>query len=95
MGGQKFEVPDWRQYKVEGVPELERLQRLLANHNLKDPWIRNEVWRYHPGEYTSSVTNMKRSVFRGFKYAVAAMAVTILVEKLQEKYGPPKDHGHH
>lgn len=40
MGGQKFEVPDWRQYKVEGVPELERLQRLLANHNLKDPWIR-------------------------------------------------------
>ena len=42
-GGVPFEIPDWKKYKVEGVPELEKLQRRLAAEGLKDPWIRYVV----------------------------------------------------
>lgn len=38
--GEKFQVPDWKSYKVEGIPELEELQRMLSARGLKDPWIR-------------------------------------------------------
>ena len=38
--GVKFQIPDWRQYKVQGCPELETVQRQLAAKGLKDPWLR-------------------------------------------------------
>lgn len=42
MGGHHGppEVPDYRIYKVEGVRQLERTKRMLAQHGLKDPWLR-------------------------------------------------------
>lgn len=33
-------VPDYRIYKVENCPQLMRTQRMLAQHGLKDPWLR-------------------------------------------------------
>lgn len=38
--GAPHQVPDWKIYKVEGIPELEHLQRRLGTLGLKDPWIR-------------------------------------------------------
>ena len=40
-------IPDHKIYQVNGhTPELLKLQEKLAKKGLKDPWIRNEVWRY-------------------------------------------------
>jgi hypothetical protein len=41
MGGDKPPpVPDYKMYKVEGIPRLEEVQRLLKARGLKDPWLR-------------------------------------------------------
>ena len=39
-GHEKFVCPDWKQYKVEGIKELEYVQKKLAEKGLKDPWLR-------------------------------------------------------
>jgi len=40
-------VPDWKHYTVGShTPELQYTQRMLNSMGLKDPWARNEVWRY-------------------------------------------------
>jgi len=36
----KFQVPDWRQYKIDGIKELEWTQKMLAAKGLRDPWLR-------------------------------------------------------
>jgi len=42
-----YKVPDWKIYQVgKHTPELEQVQRMLGSLGLKDPWIRNEVWRF-------------------------------------------------
>ena len=51
MGGDghgfPYKVPDWKQYKVGAhTPELEHVERMLKSLGLKDPWLRNEVWRF-------------------------------------------------
>lgn len=89
-GGGKFEVPDWRAYKIDGIRELEQTQRMLAARGLKDPWLRNEVWRYSKENYGGQWRNAAISLGRGLKWALAAMAVTIAYDKLVSK----KDHGH-
>uniref|UniRef100_A0A5F8H1H8 NADH dehydrogenase [ubiquinone] 1 beta subcomplex subunit 3 n=1 Tax=Monodelphis domestica TaxID=13616 RepID=A0A5F8H1H8_MONDO len=44
-GHGKIELPDYKQWKIEGTP-LQRVQERLAKQGLKDPWLRNEAWRY-------------------------------------------------
>lgn len=39
-GHEKFVCPDWKEYKVEGIKELESVQKRLAEKGLKDPWLR-------------------------------------------------------
>ncbi len=52
MGGghhhsERIPIPDYRIYQVgDHTPELQKIERMLAAKGLKDPWIRNEVWRY-------------------------------------------------
>ena len=43
-GHGKMELPDYRQWKIEGTP-LETVQKKLAARGLRDPWARNEAWR--------------------------------------------------
>jgi len=89
--GPKFTVPDWRQYKIDGIKELEWTQRSLAAKGLRDPWLRNEVWRYQnwPGYGKSFISIMSR----GFKYAAAAMVLTVAVDEI---LGISRSkHGHH
>ncbi|XP_071104216.1 NADH dehydrogenase [ubiquinone] 1 beta subcomplex subunit 3-like [Haliotis cracherodii] len=91
-GGGKVQIPDWRQYKVEGIKELEQLQSLLAARGLKDPWIRNEVWRYHPDNFQGVGRAAMKSVGRGFKWAFPAVVVTLLAQKFIFK---KDEHGGH
>jgi hypothetical protein len=44
--------------------------------------FRNEVWRYTPENYGGQYLNAAKSLGRGLKWALAAMAVTIVVDQL-------------
>ncbi|KAL8585317.1 hypothetical protein ACOMHN_036753 [Nucella lapillus] len=89
---EKFKVPDWKTYKVDGIPNLEKTQRLLAARQLKDPWIRNEVWRFSKENYGGQYRNAAVSLGRGLKWALLAVGLTISLDVLGF-LGTPS--GHH
>ncbi|KAM3865795.1 NADH dehydrogenase [ubiquinone] 1 beta subcomplex subunit 3 [Diretmus argenteus] len=88
MGGDhghgKPSMPDWRQWKVEGTP-LEFTQQRLAARGLKDPWARNEAWRF------TRVVRLADLVVPSFKWGFAAFTVALAVEYA---LFPPKKGGH-
>lgn len=74
-------VPDWRSYKAEDIPELRKLQQRLAKHGLKDPWIRNVVWRFDPS-WGTPFSRLGTYFFRGFlRVGLPAFLLTIAAEK--------------
>jgi len=86
-------IPDWRIYKWENHAELANVQRKLAAKGLKDPWMRNEAWRYAPiwGTKTSRwIAFLGRGIPQGF----AAFLLTIAVESLFLKKDDHHGHGH-
>ncbi|XP_014480008.1 PREDICTED: NADH dehydrogenase [ubiquinone] 1 beta subcomplex subunit 3 [Dinoponera quadriceps] len=74
-----LKIPDPNIYKVEDVPELKRVQEELAKRGLKDPWLRNYVWRYQ--STTKFLPRGIPLVFRGWKIGVPAFLITIAVEQ--------------
>ncbi|CAH1992320.1 unnamed protein product [Acanthoscelides obtectus] len=88
-----FQVPDYRIYKVEDVPELMATKRALQSLGLKDPWLRNEVWRYNPKEFGTESGRLRLAFFRGFKYGFAAFVVTVVGTAIYDKVFPD-EHGH-
>ncbi|XP_077175254.1 NADH dehydrogenase [ubiquinone] 1 beta subcomplex subunit 3 [Paroedura picta] len=86
----KMELPDYRQWKIEGTP-LQNVQERLARRGLRDPWLRNEAWRY-TGEFGKPVTVMG-VLGKGFKWGFAAFLVSLAVE--YTFFPPKKDEGHH
>ncbi|XP_074662224.1 NADH dehydrogenase [ubiquinone] 1 beta subcomplex subunit 3-like [Tubulanus polymorphus] len=94
-GHNEFKIPDWRMYKIDGIKELEDVQNLLATKGLKDPWIRNEVWRYMPENYMPPHRAAFKSVFRGFRYGFAAFLATIAIEEVLRRRNPDPHSGHH
>ncbi|NEU33360.1 hypothetical protein GN156_21975, partial [bacterium LRH843] len=97
MGGHsKIQIPDYKIYRVEDVPELMKVKEALAKKGLKDPWLRNEVWRYHPSFGGSKMNNLKIIFGRGFKAGVALTAASIALEYAYAAAFPSDDHhGHH
>lgn len=94
-GHHEVKIPDYRIYKVEDAPELMAVQKALAAQGLKDPWIRNEVWRYNRKEFGSESTRIKMA-FRGFKFGFAAFVVTALGTYIYDRVNPSEHgHGHH
>ncbi|XP_066476579.1 NADH dehydrogenase [ubiquinone] 1 beta subcomplex subunit 3 [Tiliqua scincoides] len=89
-GPSKMELPDYRQWKIEGTP-LQNVQERLAQRGLRDPWLRNEAWRYSGG-YAKPATFMD-VIGKGFKWGFAAFVVAIAVE--YALFPPKKDDGHH
>uniref|UniRef100_A0A6M2E510 NADH dehydrogenase [ubiquinone] 1 beta subcomplex subunit 3 n=1 Tax=Amblyomma tuberculatum TaxID=48802 RepID=A0A6M2E510_9ACAR len=87
-------VPDYRIYKVEDVPRLVKLRDALARQGLKDPWIRNEVWRYSAHMKTPPSAAFKSLVFRGLKPGFLLAVGTIVLEKGYD-YAFKKDDHHH
>ncbi|NWV48923.1 NDUB3 dehydrogenase, partial [Daphoenositta chrysoptera] len=89
-GHDKVELPDYRQWKVEGTP-LEEVQRRLAKRGLRDPWARNEVWRYRGG-FSSPIT-VTEVFTRGLKWGAAAFVIALGIE--YALFPPKKNGGHH
>ncbi|KAM4836367.1 NADH dehydrogenase [ubiquinone] 1 beta subcomplex subunit 3 [Thomomys bottae] len=88
-GHSKFELPDYRQWKVEGTP-LENVQKKLALQGLRDPWARNEAWRYMGGfKHCDSFLGV---VFKGFKWGFAAFVIAAGAEYMLDSYNKNKDH---
>uniref|UniRef100_A0A1B6HE63 NADH dehydrogenase [ubiquinone] 1 beta subcomplex subunit 3 n=1 Tax=Homalodisca liturata TaxID=320908 RepID=A0A1B6HE63_9HEMI len=99
MGGDhhhhhKVEVPDYRIYKVEDCPELVRVQQELARKGLKDPWLRNEVWRFNTKEYGTYSSRVSSMFARGTRFGLIAFAVTLAVETVSDMMSPEMPHGH-
>uniref|UniRef100_A0A023FWD5 NADH dehydrogenase [ubiquinone] 1 beta subcomplex subunit 3 n=1 Tax=Amblyomma parvum TaxID=251391 RepID=A0A023FWD5_AMBPA len=88
-------VPDYRTYKVEDVPRLVKLRETLARQGLKDPWIRNEVWRYSLLTQTSRLTALKILATRGMKPGFLLAVGTIILEKAYDYAFKKDDHHHH
>uniref|UniRef100_A0A0A9X636 NADH dehydrogenase [ubiquinone] 1 beta subcomplex subunit 3 n=1 Tax=Lygus hesperus TaxID=30085 RepID=A0A0A9X636_LYGHE len=91
--GERAKIPDWTIYKVEDCPELVRHRDNLALKGLKDPWIRNEAWRFNRKEF-GSAGSRALLVFRGLKWGVLATIITVGIEK-GLNYGKDDHHGHH
>ncbi|XP_018425658.1 PREDICTED: NADH dehydrogenase [ubiquinone] 1 beta subcomplex subunit 3 [Nanorana parkeri] len=89
-GPKKLHIPDYRIWKIEGTP-LEEVQARLAKRGLRDPWLRNEAWRFM-GEFSKPAT-ITQVLFRGFKWGFLAFAVSLGVE--YAFFPPKKDSGHH
>uniref|UniRef100_A0A8D2J8T1 NADH dehydrogenase [ubiquinone] 1 beta subcomplex subunit 3 n=1 Tax=Varanus komodoensis TaxID=61221 RepID=A0A8D2J8T1_VARKO len=86
----KVKLPDYRMWKIEGTP-LQTVQEMLARRGLKDPWLRNEAWRYMGG-YAKPITLLE-VLGKGFKWGFAAFVVALAVE--YTLFPPKKDEGHH
>lgn len=92
-----YKIPDYRIYKVEDVPELVKVQKALGAQGLRDPWLRNEVWRFNTKDFGTFNNRVYLSVFRGFKVGFAAFVATALITYAYEKANPSEHHGggHH
>ncbi|XP_044264121.1 NADH dehydrogenase [ubiquinone] 1 beta subcomplex subunit 3 [Tribolium madens] len=93
-GHEPYTVPDYKIYKVEDVPELMSTKRALACQGLKDPWLRNEVWRYNPKEFGTEKSRFRLFFYRGFRTGFAAFLITIAGTAIYDKLYPSK-HDHH
>ena len=95
-----FKAPDWRLFKVENAPELAEVQHRLAAQGLKDPWLRNEVWRYDSQFGAVPVrTGMLRNAGTGMKWGLALAVGTVLLQTgynaVFKKGDAHHGHGHH
>merc|ERR1712058_52512 len=95
-GAQPHGIPDWRIYsqdKVAEVPELMKHKQRLAALGLKDPWIRNEIWKFMPtNEHVPWYAGPWKVMLRGFGKASAAMLLTIAIDKWASSGKPSKGH---
>lgn len=102
MGGhghghhEPYTIPDYKIYKVENVPKLMAVKRALAGQGLRDPWLRNEVWRFQEKEFGSEVFRIKSTFLRGFTYGLAACVVTVIATSIYDTvFAKKKHHGQH
>jgi len=78
--GPKMKIPDYSIYKVADAPELVQVQEVLAAKGLKDPWLRNEVWRYNRKEWWTHRQRLVTFVTRGMKVGFGLFLVTTAIE---------------
>lgn len=89
----EIKIPDYKIYKVEDVPELMATKRVLAAQGLKDPWLRNEVWRYNRDVFKTERHRIYLGFFRGFRTGFVAFVATIAGTYVYDKLYP-SEHGH-
>lgn len=86
-----YTIPKASIYKVETCPELVEVQSALARQGLRDPWLRNEVWRYEPKLHGTHASRARNFFGRGFLLGLGACALTIAFETA---FGVYDSHGH-
>jgi len=97
MGGDGIpKVPDWRTCTVgPHTPELQKVERMLSSLNLKDPWLRNEAWRFDRrpgGAGFDRKPTMKKFLSRGMLPGFGLACITAGVHYYLESQN---SHGHH
>lgn len=90
-----YTIPDYKIYKVEDIPLLVKTKNALAAKGLKDPWLRNEVWRYDEKIWGTEQTRMRSLFFRGFRTGFIAFVITVAGTALYDKVFPSEHHNHH
>ncbi|CAG0923463.1 unnamed protein product [Notodromas monacha] len=84
-------VPDYKAFVVgDHTPDLRVLQSRLAMHGLKDPWIRNEVFRFDITNYGDLRQKRKSVYLRGMRTGFILAGVTVALEYIFGASG-----GHH
>ncbi|KAK2576306.1 hypothetical protein KPH14_005670 [Odynerus spinipes] len=78
--GHGMEIPSPDRYNLENYPALNKYRERLAREGLKDPWLRNDAWRYTPKLGTKA--HRVSLLLRGWKLGVPAFLITIAAEKL-------------
>jgi len=68
-------IPDYRKYKIENIKELMDIKRQLNALGLKNPWLRNEVWRFD-WRLFGTRTDRWLIIFQYAKYGLAAFILT-------------------
>ena len=101
-GHPKIVIPDYKKYVVDqNTPELLKVQERLAAKGLKDPWLRNEVWRYdmreHLVDYGERIRwTLARGVLSGAIIGgVLALLYPIYYRRVLISKGRDPDHAHH
>ncbi|XP_073845603.1 NADH dehydrogenase [ubiquinone] 1 beta subcomplex subunit 3 [Musca autumnalis] len=89
--GAPYKVPDASTYKVEDVPKLVEVREALARQGLRDPWLRNEVWRYNAKEFGTHASRLRTFMLRGFVLGLGLTAATVALETV---FGGDDHHGH-
>merc|ERR1712215_628025 len=88
-GGSMPPVPSYKAYphsEIEKIPRMMETREKLAKVGLKDPWARNDIWRYVRPESTGSriMPSVGRmgwiSIMTGFAPALLAVGVTIALD---------------
>ena len=109
MGGvKKITIPDYKTYQIgPWAPELQEVERKLKARGLKDPWLRNEVWRFDRRDFLTpkqrALVAFKRGFFPGLALAIISACVSSYYENRAPHHTPyfagrpgvPDDHGHH
>ncbi|CAL4081139.1 unnamed protein product, partial [Meganyctiphanes norvegica] len=90
-GAPNYKIPDWQIYKIADAPPLIETQKALASQGLKDPWLRNEVWRYSEKQFGTHNQRIFKAFFRGAKWGLLAAVATVAVEKT---FFASDHHGH-
>ncbi|XP_054167993.1 NADH dehydrogenase [ubiquinone] 1 beta subcomplex subunit 3-like [Oppia nitens] len=74
-------IPDYKQYRVNDIPQLLDVQKKLAARGLKDPWLRNEVWRYDPKNWGTKTWRIWGLVAPGLLYGFGLFLVVVVCEE--------------
>ncbi|ELT90293.1 hypothetical protein CAPTEDRAFT_205075 [Capitella teleta] len=94
MGGEvNYKIPDYKIYKVDGVKPLEWTRNELAKKGLKDPWLRNEVWRYQ--QWQGWMPTIFKVFKKGFMPGLALTLITIGIDKATGFTAGHHDEEHH
>lgn len=92
-GGHLPKIPSYRIYKWERIPELVKVQERLNAHGLKDPWLRNEVWRFHP-RYGTRWTRFTNTMGRGLIPGLIIGGLLYMAQKWYVAQNPDFYHWH-
>lgn len=74
-----YKVPSADSFKIENAPELLKYQEQLNKAGLKDPWIRNHIWRYDK-RYGTMGSRWFWLLFRGIPTGAALFGLTLGIE---------------
>uniref|UniRef100_A0A6V7M6C2 NADH dehydrogenase [ubiquinone] 1 beta subcomplex subunit 3 n=1 Tax=Bracon brevicornis TaxID=1563983 RepID=A0A6V7M6C2_9HYME len=77
--GPPYKVPSASIYKLEDAPPLMELQKKLAKKGLRDPWLRNHVWKYQK-KFGTVYSRLFWMLMRGVPTGAVAFGLTLAVE---------------